>query len=128
MSGTCEVRLTRYYTAAQDEVWALLTEPASLARWLAPSGEIELRPNGRFELLLEHGTMNGQVREVDPPRVLELDWLDGDQPSIVRFELRHDGEGTVLVLDHRRIDALVGMRETARWERRLTRLDQVIER
>jgi uncharacterized protein YndB with AHSA1/START domain len=129
VEGTCEVRYTRYYRAPPDEVWAALTEPDSLARWLAPTRHVVLRPDGPFELQLERETMNGRVRAVEPPRLLELDWVEADEPpSIVRFELSSDGSGTVLVLDHRRIDARIGMRYMTRWGNRLARLDTVVER
>jgi uncharacterized protein YndB with AHSA1/START domain len=131
VDGSCEVRLTRYYRAAPDEVWAALTDPDSLARWLAAPGELDLRRGGSFELELHGGDrMNGRVRSVEPSRLLELDWVArGEEPSIVRFELSRDGGGgTVLVLDHTRIDARVGMRYMARWERHLGRLDAVVER
>jgi uncharacterized protein YndB with AHSA1/START domain len=129
VSGSCEVRLTRYYRAAPDEVWAALTDADSLARWLAAPGEIDLRRGGSFELELHGERMNGRVRSVEPSRLLELDWVaPGEEPSIVRFELSQDGGGTVLVLDHSRIDASVGMRYMARWERHLGRLDAVVER
>jgi uncharacterized protein YndB with AHSA1/START domain len=130
VSESCEVRLTRYYRAAPDEVWAALTDPDSLARWLASPGHVDLRSGGPFQLELQDGErMNGRVRSVEPSRLLELDWVaPGEEPSIVRFELSQDGGGTVLVLDHSRIDARVGMRYMARWERHLGRLDAVVER
>jgi uncharacterized protein YndB with AHSA1/START domain len=128
--GSCEVRLTRYYRAAPDEVWAALTDPDSLARWLARPGKVELRNGGSFELQLRDGQMmNGRVRSIDPSRLLEVDWADaGEKHSIVRFELSPDGSGTVLVLDHRRVDARVGMRYMARWEHHLGRLKEVVDR
>jgi uncharacterized protein YndB with AHSA1/START domain len=130
VEGACEVRLTRYYRAAPDEVWAALTDRDSLARWLAVPGDLDLRRGGSFELELQNGeTMSGRVRSIEPSRLLELDWMAAaDEPSIVRFELSPDGGGTVLVLDHHRIDARVGMRYMARWERHLGRLDAVVER
>jgi uncharacterized protein YndB with AHSA1/START domain len=129
VNGTCEVRFTRYYSATPDEVWAALTEPESVARWLGAVREIELTPGGRFELELERWTMQGRVRALEPARLLELDWLDLDAaPSIVRFELSEDGDGTALVLDHRQIDALIGMRYMGRWEVSLARLEAVVER
>jgi uncharacterized protein YndB with AHSA1/START domain len=130
MRETCEVRLTRYYGATPDEVWAALTTPESLARWLARPKEIELRPGGAFRLQLsDQETMDGRIRVADPPRLLELDWArDGEEPSVIRFDLKPDGEGTVVVLDHRRIDATVGMAYMAVWERRLRGLDAEVER
>lgn len=130
MRGTCEVRLTRYYGAAPEDVWAALTEPDSLGRWLAAPAEIDLRSGGSFRLRLsEQETMDGRVRTVQPPRTLELDWMrGGEEPSIIRFELSPDGDGTVLVLDHRRIEAEIGMRYAALWERRLRAFDAEVER
>jgi uncharacterized protein YndB with AHSA1/START domain len=130
MGTACEVRFTRYYDAAPDDVWAALTEPHSLARWLARPGAIDLSPGGPFELRLQSDeTLEARVRAVEPARLLELDWAPpGEEPSIVRFELNRDGDGTVLVLDHRRIDARIGMRYMARWWPHLERLDSVVER
>jgi uncharacterized protein YndB with AHSA1/START domain len=130
MGGTCEVRLTRHYRAAPEEVWAALTEPDSLRRWLAAPAEVDLRSGGSFRLQLsERETMDGRIRAVEPPRALELDWMRaGEGPSIIRFDLSAEGEGTVLVLEHRRIEAEIGMRYAAVWERRLLQLDAVVER
>jgi hypothetical protein len=57
--------------------------------------------------------------------VLELDWRYADEDaSVVRFELAEDGDGTVLVLDHRQIDEVVGMAYMTRWSGLFTRLDR----
>jgi uncharacterized protein YndB with AHSA1/START domain len=106
--GFCEVRFTRRYDATPAEVWAALTEPESIARWLGP--------------------VPTKVRESEPEQVLELDWLvPGDEPSVVRFELRpREGGGTELVLDHRRINAVQGMRYSERWANTLLRLDDLL--
>jgi uncharacterized protein YndB with AHSA1/START domain len=128
--GTCEIRYTRYYRASPEEVWAALTQPASLARWLAPVGEIDLRAGGAFELQLDADQpMMGRVRAVEPSRLLELDWVrPGEQPSSVRFELTADDGGTTVVLDHLRIDAQLGMRYLTLWHRHVRRLDALVER
>ena len=129
MAGTCEIRFTRYYDARPHEVWAGLTEPDSLARWLAPAGDVELSPGGRFELRRSEGEpVKAQVRALERERLLELDWLDpAVGPSIVRFELTEEGDRTVLVLEHRRVEAQLGMRYLATWERHLDRLESLID-
>jgi uncharacterized protein YndB with AHSA1/START domain len=102
--GRCSVRLTRRYADAPAEVWKALTEPRSLARWLRPGFEIS-------------------PSEVEPGRVLELDWQPpGEEPSLVRIELGADGEGTMLVLDHSRIEARSGMGAIQFWTGTLRRL------
>ncbi len=122
------MRLTRYYRASPDEVWAALTDASSIGRWLAPVLDLDLAPGGGLELKLDSGArLLARVRAVEAERLLELDWAPpGEEPSVVRFELTPDGEGTVLALDHRLIDARVGMRAMSRWETHLTRLDVLI--
>jgi uncharacterized protein YndB with AHSA1/START domain len=128
--GLCSLRLTRRYAAAPEEVWGALSDPGSLARWLAAPRMIELYRGGRFELELPGGgDIEGRVREIDPGRVLELDWrCRGEEPSIVRFELSEDGEETVLVLEHRQIAEPLGMVYIARWTGAVERLGERLAR
>jgi uncharacterized protein YndB with AHSA1/START domain len=106
--GRCELRLTRRYAASPGEVWRALTEPDSVARWLAPPSGVELRA-------------------VEPERVLELAWHpDGEEPSVVRLELRAEGDGTTLVLDHRQIVATRGMRYLHIWMARLDAFEEAL--
>ena len=100
----CGVRFERRYDFSPEEVWSALTEPERLTRWLANVAELDLRAGGRFVLVWhEDGQQtDGTVLELEPGRVLELGWSYPEEPdSAVRFELRPDGAGTVLVLDHR---------------------------
>jgi len=128
MKGTCAVRLTRYYRASPGEVWAALTDSASIAKWLAPVSEVDLSSGGAFELRLDGGAvLYAQVRAIETERLLELDWtLPGEEPSVVRLELRPDGDGTILSLDHRLVDARFGMRVMNLWEDHLARLDVLL--
>jgi len=105
--GFCEVRFTRRYDATPAEVWAALTDPESIARWLGP--------------------VPTSVRESEPERLLELDWLPpGDEPSVVRLEFSASEDGTRLVLDHRRINAAQGSVYSERWVNTLKRLDELL--
>ncbi len=124
--GHCEVRLTRRYDATPAEVWAALTEPDSIGRWLAPAVAIELRPGGAFAL---SNGIEATVRELEPERVLELDWRFADEDrSVVRVELCADGDGTLLSLDHQRIDERFGMTYISRWSSALRRFGREVGR
>jgi uncharacterized protein YndB with AHSA1/START domain len=90
-------------------VWAALTDPESLDRWLGGS---------------EWARIGGRERELEQERLLVLDWRPpGEEPSLVRFELTADGDGTILVLDHSLIEDRLGMRYVQRWTQRLDRLE-----
>jgi uncharacterized protein YndB with AHSA1/START domain len=125
----CSLRLTRRIAAPPEEVWQALTEPESQRRWLSPSVGAGLEPGAELELALGVGEpVSVRVRELEPERTLELDWDTGGDRSPVRFELRPDGRGgTVLVLDHSRIDERVGMRYLDRWVKALERLERSLE-
>jgi uncharacterized protein YndB with AHSA1/START domain len=102
------VRLTRRYAASPEEVWAALTDPDSVARWL-----------GRG--------IPGEIRVAEPQRRLELAWRpDGERPSIVRFDLAADGDGTKLVLHHAPLDDRSCMRYGAAWTRAIGRLEEFV--
>jgi uncharacterized protein YndB with AHSA1/START domain len=108
-AGHCAVRVTRRYAAAPAEVWAALTEPESLRRWLGDS---------------DWARIGGHARESEPERLLVLEWrVPGEEPSLVRLELTADGDGTMLVLDHSVIEERLGMAYMRRWSQRLDRLE-----
>ncbi len=92
------VRYERRYDATPEEVWAALTEPDQVPNWFAQM-TIEPRAGGRVTFEWATGeTEAGVVRAFDPPKTFEYTWEDG---SVIRFDLRPDGDGTLLVLDHR---------------------------
>ena len=102
------VRLTRRYAASPEEVWAAITDPESVARWLG-------RP------------IPGEARVVEPQRVLELEWRpDGERPSVFRFVLSAVEGGTRLVLDHTRLDERACMRYGAAWTQAFDRFQRLV--
>jgi uncharacterized protein YndB with AHSA1/START domain len=104
------LRFTRRYSASLDEVWRALTDPGSVSRWLGLPEDVETR-----------------MRTVESGRVLELDWARrGESDSLVRFELAPDDEGTVLVVDHSRLDARVCMAYFGFWAPRLDRFGEAV--
>ena len=92
--ATCSLRITRRYDAPPEEVWASLRD---LDRWLAP-------PSGVT------------VANEQAAQLLELHWRpDGEPASVVRLELRREGQRTLLVLEHERVEATHGMRYLRAW-------------
>ena len=121
------VRFERRYDATPEELWSALTEPDRLARWLADA-EIDLRVGGRFHLAWNEsdGTQetDGTILALEPGRLLELNWTyPGEPDSVARFELRPDGDGTILVLDHRGLPPAAIAGYGAGWHSHLDSLD-----
>jgi uncharacterized protein YndB with AHSA1/START domain len=120
------VRVQRRYDATPGEIWAALTDPASLGRWLAPAARVEPREGGAFELDFPTGSttrMSGRVRMVEPGRVLELEWsYPGEPDSVVRFEIEEAEDGARLVVDHRGLERAAATGYGEGWQHHLERL------
>jgi uncharacterized protein len=120
----CGVRFERLYDATADELWRALTDPAQLRGWLAEAPVFEAEPRGRVAFELDEGDgVAGEVRAVEPGRLLEYTWtFAGESESVVRFELHQQERGTLLVLDHRRLGRRHGAGYAAGWHAYLDRL------
>lgn len=121
------VRFERRYGGSPEEVWAALTEPARLRRWLAEVVDGRVEPGGEFTFRWNDSddqTARCRVRVFVPPRTLELDWgFAGEPPSLLRIDLSPaDGGGTLLVLDHRQLPAAIGAGYGAGWQAHLCAL------
>jgi uncharacterized protein YndB with AHSA1/START domain len=122
------LRFERHYDATPDEVWAALTEPESIRRWLLAEAVLEPRVGGVFALdWSADDRADGRVRVWDPPLALEVDWIEPSVQSVLRIELSAAESGTMLVLDHRNVasDAAVGM--GAGWHAHLEALGELLE-
>jgi uncharacterized protein YndB with AHSA1/START domain len=110
------VRFERLYDATPDELWSALTDPEQIRGWLADASRFQLEPDG--EVMIDFGgddetggRVDGRIRELDPPRLLEYTWtFPGEPESVVRFEIVPREHGVLLVLDHRLLsrESLVG--------------------
>jgi uncharacterized protein YndB with AHSA1/START domain len=120
------VRFERRYAAGPEAVWAALTDPAQLRRWLAEAVTFENEAGGSVALRFgdePEQVVQGSILVYEPPRLLEYEWhWRGQTSSSVRFELTADSDGTLLVLDHRGLprDAATGY--AAGWHAYLDRL------
>jgi len=97
------LRLERRYGHPVERVWRALTDPDELSRWF-PSDEPMV------------------VSESVPPSLLAGTWY-GDP---LRFELRPDGDGCVLVFTHAFAERPTSARTAAGWDRVFARLDAAL--
>jgi uncharacterized protein YndB with AHSA1/START domain len=126
------IRLEREYDAPVERVWAAVTEPEQLCGWLAVGGAVlEPRVGGRFEVRMKPGdeaTAWGAVLAFEPPRLLEVEWRhEGEDESVLRIELERRGDGTLLVLDHRLLQARQAAGFGAGWHAYLDALGDLLD-
>src|SRR5688572_21682769 len=89
-------RFERHLKHPVEKVWASITEPDKLAKWLA-SAKVDLREGENLELtfdLTEGNTVACRITEIKLLSVFEFTWGD----DRVRFELYPAPEGCLLVL------------------------------
>ena len=93
--------------AHSADVWAALTQPASLSTWLGCEVALDVRPGGRGLARREDGAVRRiRVEAVDPSRRLALRWWPYEEPGYrpagegtrVEFLLEGDGEESVLTV------------------------------
>jgi hypothetical protein len=96
---TPTVLLRRAYDAPVEDVWNACTDPERIGRWFLPvSGD--LKPGGHFRL---EGNASGEILRCEPPRLLKVSWLFGEDPDFSEVEVRLTARGeeqTVLELEH----------------------------
>jgi uncharacterized protein YndB with AHSA1/START domain len=118
----------RRVAAPPERVWSALTERDELARWLTDI-TIEPRLGGRVVIDWgEAGSNTGTVLAWEPPRVLAYSWIwAGVHDSVLRFDLRPDGDGTHLRLEHRALSPSVAGDHGSGWHAYLDALADVVE-
>ena len=100
MAGVTEVTISRHFDHKLSDVWAMLTESARLADWLAP-GSIELRDGGAAKLdFAQSGyIIDSKVTALDAPFLIEYSWSSpGQTDRPIRWELSPTRVGTNLKL------------------------------
>ncbi len=96
-----------------EAVWKALTDPAELSSWYMTKAAIDGREGGTIDFVSGPSRLHvtGRILTWDPPRVLEHEWkvaprdeLPSGEEAMIRWELRRDGEGTILHLEHRKLN------------------------
>jgi uncharacterized protein YndB with AHSA1/START domain len=92
------VVLRRSYDATVEDVWDACSDPDRLKRWFG-SVSGDLRLGARFQI---EGNAGGEILRCEPPRLLAVSWVYGDNPADeVELRLTPGADGTtVLELEH----------------------------
>ena len=101
IDGQPVLRFERRLRHSPAKVWRAVSDPAELVHWFPAAVEAELRPGAPMRFTFEEGAVvdgewDGEVLEVDPPKVFMFRW----SIDVLRFELIPDGDGCRLVFTH----------------------------
>ncbi|MDQ3290229.1 MAG: SRPBCC domain-containing protein [Bacteroidota bacterium] len=95
----------KYYilSAAPEEVYAALTNPATLQLWTGEKAEMSTEPGSEFSLW--DGSIVGRNITFEEGRKIEQEWYFGEQPepSIVTIILHPHKKGTSVEVRHTNI-------------------------
>jgi uncharacterized protein YndB with AHSA1/START domain len=103
--------LRRFLRHPPAVVWRAITEPGQIRQWNLTIATIDGRTGGTVDLVTGESRVHatGRILTWEPPRVYEYEWNVAphesparlSEQSVVRWELRPQGGGTLLVLTHR---------------------------
>jgi uncharacterized protein YndB with AHSA1/START domain len=127
ISGDGERRtltITRQFRAPIEDVWAAVTEPTRLARWIGPFTGDPASGRVTLHMTAEDGDPSEEVeiRECDPPRVLKLTTQVGDDRWLLELFLDEQDGVTTLRFEQPGIDPVAAESVGPGWEYYLDRL------
>jgi len=97
--GRLVLRYERRLAHSPARVWRALTEPEELGQWFPAAVDMDLVAGGKMRFTFldkDVDSPDGRITELDPPRVFAFDWGEEN----LRFELRREGDGCLLVFNN----------------------------
>ena len=79
-------------------IWRALTQPHLIAEWLMQN-DFQLAPDHRFTLRGDWGSVDCQVKTIEPDKVLSYSWDAMGLESTVTWTLTPAGNGTHLRME-----------------------------
>lgn len=123
--GTATVVIERTFRAPATDVWAAVTEPDRLVRWIGTWSGDPASGTVQFRMTAEGEDVEAEpvtVHECDPPRRLVLSWDSSGVLWHVELDLTEAAGVTVLTFAQRVPDTATGRDVGPGWEYYLDRL------
>ncbi len=127
---TPAIERTLEIAAPPETVFAFLTDPAKISRWMGRQAWVDSRPGGVIRVDYNgFDIMRGEIVELVPPTRLVMTWgweslADTTAPgaSRVEFHLERGGSGTVLKMIHSGLSEAEAASHSTGWDLFLSRL------
>jgi uncharacterized protein YndB with AHSA1/START domain len=101
------IKLERRYRHSTKRVWRALTDRAAISEWGMKTDDFEPKVGAKFILRGEpnrawRGFVECEVVECIPEKIIAYTWQGNERepPTLVRFILEADGDGTKLSFEH----------------------------
>lgn len=122
--GVLHLVIERTFRAPIDDVWAAVTEPERMARWIGTWSGDPASKRVAFRMLFEEGDSSEEVdiRECDPPRRLAVTTHAGGQSWQLELDLAENDGVTTLVFTQPAVDGAEAENVGPGWEYYLDRL------
>jgi len=139
IGGRPALRFERRYPHPIERVWRAITEPSEMARWFpsnvegerAMGAELTFVDDAQRAAAREAGEptradgppFRGRVVVYDPPKVFAFTW----GTELLRFELRADGDATVLTFTQLLSHQSIAARNGSGWHACFAALDALLD-
>jgi uncharacterized protein YndB with AHSA1/START domain len=130
VTETLSVVVEREIPHPPEKIWRALTQPHLIEEWLM-KGDFKPVVGHRFDFRADWGSVDCQVRIVEPNRTLSYTWVGLGLESVVTWTLTPKGAGTNLRMEQSGFrpdqqQAYQGARDG--WPRFFGALEQVLAR
>lgn len=114
--------------AAPEQVFEYFTRPDAIVRWMGDYASLDAVTGGRFEVDVRGTPIRGCYLELEPPNRLLISWgYAGSEQlppgaSTVEVQLSAQGDGTLVVVEHRDLPSDEVQNHAVGWSHYLARL------
>ena len=138
-----DLRLERRFKTTPERLFAFVSKAVHLLDWWGPEGlhipegDLDFTRTGPWYSVMQNGEgqrykVSGQVTHVDPPHSVGFTWGWHDDKdargaeSHVTLTVKPDGDGALLVLDHRGLgDDEISKNHEMGWSSSLNKLEKL---